>query len=295
MKKTSLILFFLILGINIIFAKTEPFILEYGAILPPSFLGQDENRKVTQVFINPAGMSVPKKQTVKIDTAQDVFGYNFFSFAYAIPIEKFTLGIGYQNFNANDIPATSLSSSNGRPAITSYLLDENTRFTANIAYAFTPELFAGLGLNLFTENLAQTTISQGLFGTAGLYYQIFTDWQIGVSYQFPLRALQQSLDLSTNYTNLAYSLNYEILGKFAFLQFGFLGQQINKIGFLEIIFSPSISLIGQNTWDNNWQNNYLAVGPIMDFNFFALQYLYVIISKEGLELPQNLFSLKFNF
>ena len=289
------LLFCILCVTNHVLAKTSPFLLDTGANLPPTFLGLTDDRKISQVFINSAGIYQKKKQAIKIENSQSFFGYNYLNFAYTLPLENFTFGLGYQSFSANDIPQTGIAAGGTRPQIINYLLDESTKYDLEAAYAFSPSVFTGMGLHLFTDNLDRSTISQILFTDFGVYVQVTDDLHLGVGYKIPLRALQKALELSNNYANMSSGLSYEILGRVSMVQFGFLAQDVNKIAFSEIAFTNFLSLVCQNTWDKYWNNNSFSMGGILTFDWFSLEYLYVIISKEGLEVPQNILSAKFEF
>ena len=296
MKKKALFVILIILFIySPCLAKTDQFFLEYGSNLPPTFLGLESSRKVTQVFINPAGIYQNQMQSIKIDYAQALFGYTYLSFAYLLPLNNFSLGIGYQNFSSNDIPKTAVTEPGSRPEITGYLLDQQNKFDLNLAYAFTKNLYAGAGLHLYTENFANSILSQGLYSNLGLYCLLLENLQIGASYSLPLRRIQKALSLSEKYTDIPYSWNFEAFYKFWCFQTGFVYQAINRTGFLELYLTDNFSFTVQNTWDKTWQNQNLSLGAIIDLNLISLQYYYVIMFKEGIELSQNIFSVKFNF
>ncbi|MFA5878684.1 MAG: hypothetical protein WC860_00760 [Candidatus Margulisiibacteriota bacterium] len=294
-KNILLVLFIVFIGNSSVFAKTDQFFLEYGANMPPTFLGLESKRKVSQVFINPAGIYQNKNHSVKLEYSQALFGYSFLSFAYVLPLKDFALGFGYQNFSSNDIPQTAIVQTDARPEIIGYMLDQQSKFDLNAAYAFTNNFYGGVGLHLYTENLASTTISQGIYSDVGLYYRILDNLEIGASYRIPLRAFQKALSLSNKYTEIPYTWNLEAFYKLWLFQAGFLYQSVNRIGFLEFYLTDGFSLVGEHTWDKNWQAQSLGLGTILDLNFISLQYFYVIMFKEGIELSQSIFSVKFDF
>lgn len=269
------------------FAETDVFSLQRGFVYPDTFEGPIQGRQIGSVFQNPAGLAGAKFHQVKTDTSQNFIGFNQYIASYIAPIKRITVGIGYLNYSATDIPRSALGN-NDRPTFVENFGFYNHLVSLGVGIPITPYLKSGAKLQYIWRRL-DTTNAQGYAIDLGAIIDL------GPFAWFGLHSHNLvSGNLGWDGTEFSDNLNIKGIAEFGvkwhnnWAKFAF--DNTHHRFAAEWALINNFSILGDWVWQGSTSLRY-SFGTILDFDTIAVQYTILNYTITGIDSVQHLLGL----